>query len=312
MKTIRRKPSDCLLRLLALVGLPLLALWVLTGCSQKDVVYGLDPIPVGIEFDWRNAEGAHPEGMTLLFFPVEDDSQPWRFDIPGRDGGDIEIFPGRYRVLAFNSDLPGVEFTDRDSFDRFSATVRSAGDTLSAPTGMLYAADLTGAEIVNSYGRRQMLTLTPDSLSTVYHIRLDSVSGTERIKTAKAVLNGLARSVCLQLRRNSEESCSVVAPMRISVPDRSALETETTGFGNPQIAEPRITLDVIVATSHATYRKSFDVTDQVMNSKYRRNVNINITGLDIPAADTPQHPGGDDVGISVGVDGWQVIEIIYS
>ena len=60
MKTTRRKSSDCFLRLLSLVGPQLLALWVLTGCSQKDVVYGLDPIPVGIEFDWQNAEGADP------------------------------------------------------------------------------------------------------------------------------------------------------------------------------------------------------------------------------------------------------------
>lgn len=312
MKTTRRHSPDCFLRRITFVGPLLLALWVLAGCRQKDVVYGLEPIQVGIEFDWQNALGADPEGMTLIFFPVDDASGPWRFDITGREGGDIEIIPGRYRVLAFNSDLPGVEFTDRDSFDSFSAAVRSAGDTLAAPTGILYAADLTGAEIMNSHGKRQVLTFVPDSLSTVYHIRLDSVSGTERIKTAKAVLNGLASSVCLQLKRNSETRCNVVAPLRISARDRSVLETETTGFGNPDIPDPRITLDVIVATSHATYRKSFDVTDQVVNSKYRRNVYINITGLDIPAADTPQNPGGDDVGISVGVDGWQVIEIIYS
>lgn len=287
-------------------------LWVLTGCHQKEVDYDLNPMVVGVEFDWQDAKDANPEGMTLLFFPADGSSKPWRFDIQGRDGGDIEILPGLYRVLAFNNDLPGVEFTDKDSFDGFSAVVRNVGDTLSAPTGVLFAADLMEVAVRNTNGRRQILTFTPDSLSTVYHIRLDSVSGTERIKTAKAVLRGLARSVCLQLRCNSKESCAVTAPLLISPVDRSVLETVTTGFGNPDIPDPCIELEVIVTTSHGIYKKTFNVTDQVMNSKYPRNVNINITGLDIPAADTPLNPDGDDVGISVGVDGWQVIEITYS
>lgn len=312
MNINRKHTPTSLLRRISYVGLTMWALWVLTGCIEKDLIYYLEPMQVGIEFDWRNAENADPEGMTLLFFPVEDGTQPWRFDIRGRNGGDIEILPGCYRVLAFNNDLPGVDFTDKDSFDGFSAVVRSVGDTLAAPTGVLYAADIMETTIHNTHGKRQILTLTPDSLSTVYHIRLDSVSGTERIKTAKAVLKGLARSVCLQLKCNSKECCNVAAPLHISESDRSVLETEITGFGNPDIPMPRIGLDVTVTTSHGIYKKSFDVTEQVMNCKYKRNVNISITGLDIPTADTPVNPGGDDVGISVGVDGWQVIEVIYS
>ncbi len=312
MKTIRTRTLRSIFRRIPFVGMTLWAVLVLAGCRQKDLICSLEPMIVGVEFDWQNAEGADPEGMTLLFFPVEESSQPWRFDISGCNGGDIEILPGRYRVLAFNNDLPGVEFTDKDSFDGFSAMVRIVSDTLAAPTGLLLSADLTDVGIRNTLGRRQTLTLTPDSLSTIYHIRLDSVSGTERIKTAKAVLQGLARSVCLQLKCNSSESCCVVAPLQISSDDRSVLETVTTGFGTPDIPAPRIGLEVIVTTSHAVYKKFFDVTDQVMNCKHPRNVNINITGLDIPAADTPVNPGGEDVGISVGVDGWQVIEIIYS
>ncbi len=50
-----------------------------------------------------------------------------------------------------------------------------------------------------------------------------------------------------------------------------------------------------------------------MNSKHPKDVYINIKGLDIPEADDPTNPDGNsDVGISVGVDGWQLIEIFYS
>ena len=307
------KTSRC--RILRRIPLFILSLWVFgtfTACRQKELLYSGEPVKVMVDFDWQMAEDADPEGMTLVFFPADSCSKLWRFDIPGREGGEVELLSGRYNVIAYNSDLPGIGFTDKDSYDRYSAIALNKNDSAAAPSGMLYAAHLSPALVFDNDGSSPVISLSPDSLSTVYHIRLDSVSGTERIKTATALLRGIARSVCLRLQCNSIESCAISAPLIISPENRSVLETVTTGFGNPDIPDPRIELEVAVTTSHGKYRKTFDVTDQVMNSKYPRNVDINITGLDIPAADTPVNPGGDDVGISVGVDGWQVIEITYS
>ena len=303
-------------RILSCFPILILSVWaigMLTACRQKDLVYAGDPVKVMVRFDWRKAAAADPEGMTLLFFPADMNSQFWRFDITGREGGEIELLSGEYRVLAYNNDLPGISFTDTDSYDRYSATVRSIVDSISSPTGLLYSAHLSTANIYNSPDAVPTITLTPDSLSTVYHIRLDSVSGTERIKTANAVIKGLARSVNLQLQRNSEDCCSLMAPLRISTERHSILETVITGFGNPDIPDPKITLEVLVTTSHGKYSKSFDVTDQVMNYNHPKDVYISIKGLDIPAVDIPTDPDGNpDVGIAVGVDGWQLIEIIYS
>lgn len=288
-------------------------LLIMVSCRQKDLIYVLEPMKVNVEFNWSGAEKALPDGMTLLFFPIDGNSKPWRFDIEGRDGGPIEIFPGDYRILAYNNDLPGVEFIATDSYDRFSATVHYISDSLAMSTGMLYAAHLHEVCISKRHGYIQQVVLFPDSMSTVYHIKLDSVSGSERIKTASAVLKGLARSVCLQLGCNSKDTCCVSTPLHIMTNLNSVLETTATGFGNPQITNPRIFLEIIVTTSHGKYSKTVDVTDQVMNSLNPRNVDIHISGLDIPAADTPENPGsGPDVGISVGVDGWNVIEINYS
>lgn len=303
-------------RILSHIPILILTVWatgVLTSCRQKEIVYAGEPVKVLVDFDWQMADGADPEGMTLIFFPADKISQLWRFDIPGRDGGEIELLSGEYRVLAYNNDLPGVYFIDTDSYDLYSASARNAGDSITSPTGMLYAAHLSTARIFNTEGSQPVITLTPDSLSTVYHIRLDSVSGTERIKTANAVIKGIARSVNLQLQRNSTEYCSLSAPLHIVPERRSTLETITTGFGIPDIPDPKMTLEVIVTTSHGKYSKSFDITEQIMNSKYPKDVYINIKGLDIPAADTPTDPDGNpDVGISVGVDGWQLIEVTYS
>lgn len=294
------------------ISLLILMVWavgLLTACRQKDLVYAGEPVKILVNFDWQRASGADPEGMTLILFPADGTSRIWRFDISGRDGGEIELLAGVYNVLAYNSDLPGVRFTDTDSYDRYSATAGSAGDSIASPTGMLYAAHLSSAHLFNTGGRSPSITLTPDSLSAVYHIRVDSVSGTERIKTASAIIKGVASSVCLQLQGYSSACCNLSAPLHINAEDRSTLETVTTGFGVPDIPDPKMILEVVVTTSHGKYLKQFDVTSQVVNSIDPRNVNIYIKGLDIPEADTPANP---DVGISVGVDGWQLIEITYS
>lgn len=292
--------------------LAMLAAVLLTSCRQKDLVWPDEMIRVMVDFDWLRAEGAVPEGMTVLFFPADGDFRSWRFDIPGRDGGEVELFPGQYRVIAYNNDLPGVLMANTDNYDTCEATVRMMTDTLSHPTGMLYGAHLSSVTVGNNHGRLHTITLTPDSLATVYHILVDSVSGTQRIKTARAIINGIASSVCLQQQLNSENTCCISTNLQISSLTRSTLEAVTTGFGNPPVPNPRITLDVVVTTTHAVYKKSFDVTDQVMNSSNLRDVNIYIKGMDIPEADTPGNPDDHDVGISVGVDGWQVIEITYS
>ena len=155
--------------------LTMLAAALLASCRQKDIVSPDEMIRLMVDFNWRNAYEAEPEGMTVLFFPADGDSPSWRFDIPGR-GGEVELFPGLYRVLAYNNDLPGVVMANTDSYDICEATVRMMSDTLSHCTGMLYGASLSSVAIGRGHGRLQAIRLTPDSLATVYHIRVDSVT----------------------------------------------------------------------------------------------------------------------------------------
>lgn len=289
------------------------AVLMVSACTQKELSRGGEDVRLRVQFDWQDALNADPEGMTLLFFPADDQSMSWRFDLQGRDGGEIELLSGVYNIVALNSDLPGVELSDTDSFGLISANARNYADSLTSPTGMLYSAILTEAAVFPSEASTRTIRLKPDSLSTVYNIRLDSVSGTRRIKTATAVLKGTARSVCLSMQENSADTCCMASPLRIAPDNPERLETIAIGFGRPDLPEPRFYLEVIVTTSHGRYSKTFEVTGQVMNSKYPKNIDIYINGLVIPEADDPTNPDGDhDVGISVGVDGWQLIEIIYS
>lgn len=301
------------LQAIHLASLLLLAVAFLTAsCDQKDLVYDGEDTTLRVVFDWQLAPNSAPEGMTILFFPADSRSMSWRFDIAGRDGGNVELLSGVYDVLAFNNDLPGVDFTDTDSFNLLSASPRAINDSLTSPTGMLYSAAMTRVAVFPECdGKPGTIRLLPDSISTLYHIRLDSVSGSQRIKTATAILHGPASSVRLSTQLNSTDSCLMAATLRIADGRPDCLETTAAALGAPDVATPRFRLEVIVTTSHGRYSKSFDVTEQVLNCKPHKNVYIYIIGLTIPEADTPDGYG-DDVGIEVGVDGWQQIEIIYS
>ncbi|MDE6561265.1 MAG: DUF5119 domain-containing protein, partial [Muribaculaceae bacterium] len=238
--------------------IPILILTVWTAilaasCTEKDIVFDGENINVIVEFDWQEATEANPEGMTLILFPADGKSKSWRFDISGRDGGQIELLSGIYNVLVFNNDLPGIEFTNTDDYNLFSANARNISDSLTSPTGMLYSAALSDVALFPTEDAPQVIRMKPDPLSTAYHITIDSVSGTQRIRTAYAVMRGIARSVCLCLQCNSTDTCSISTPMHIAQGRPDRLETVATGFGNPDIVDPKIFLDVIVTTSHGKY-----------------------------------------------------------
>lgn len=301
----------------------MLCLIAMVACSQKDL---LDPpveTDVDIVFDWNDCHNAEVEGMTLYFFPDGPLTQRWRFDLSGKEGGRIRIPTGRYKVLAVNNDLRNVEYRNTDSFDLFSACACFLdGDTLTAATGMLLGASLPWVAIEEDKvkcaytdegqilpGGERVISLTPDSLCTSYHIRLDSVTGIERVRTVKAIVKGVAESVKVFDRQNSRESCCMVAQLHVDQESPSTILGSACAFGCPDISDPTFQLTIVVQTSHAVYSKSFDITQQVVNSKWQRNVFIVIKGMDIPSSDSPDDSG---VGMDVGVDGWQTIEITYS
>ena len=71
---------------------------------------------VKLEFDWKNAPQANPEGMCVFFYP-EEGGEPVRFDFTGKTGGEIDIKVGRYKVLCYNNDTEAVQFRGMEDFN---------------------------------------------------------------------------------------------------------------------------------------------------------------------------------------------------
>jgi hypothetical protein len=99
-----------------------------SGCS---LIYDYDDCPtesVGaflVDSDWLYAPDADPEGMAYVFFPAE--GEEWRFDFPGRTGGEVKLPDGEYSVMAFNDDTSGVLFGRKGDYDEFAFYCRKGG-----------------------------------------------------------------------------------------------------------------------------------------------------------------------------------------
>ncbi len=279
---------------------------------------------VTVCFMWDKAQNADVGGMTVYFYPTDGIGRIWRFDIPGRDGGPVELPTGRYRMLAVNNDLPGITFSGQDSFDEFTAnTRRDIGTTVVQPTGMLYGGKVVDVDVsaccvdyLTSGGVTKecpmgVIRCYPDSLSTIYHVTFSNIKGSERLRSASARLAGIASTMKVSTGLGGDSVCATTFPLTMSTDATPRLTGLTSGLGNPA-GTPAFTLSITVTrTDGKSFVKNFDVTQQVLNSSTPRNVFINIEGLEIPDSEIPDQPGGD-VGLVVGVDGWQVIEIDIS
>lgn len=297
---------------------------VLTAsCGHKEIVCPADSVStIDVKFVWDKAPGAEVDGMTLYFYPVSDWTRMWRFDIAGHEGGKVELPAGRYRLIAVNNDLPGIEFTGTDTFNGLTARARMAdGTSATRPSGMLYGAvidnlevTLCGVEYTLEDGSckecpKSLVRCYPDSMATVYTAVLRDIKGMDRVRSASARLDGVASSVTVRSGTTGDGTCTIPIQLSQTAEGGAELRGSSSGLGTPA-GVPGFTLTIAVTrTDGKSFSKSFDVTDQVIHSPWTRNVHIYIDGLEIPEGTPPDPPDDDDVGIIVDVDGWHVIDI---
>lgn len=296
---------------------------LLFSCCHKHIHPDGEMKIITIDFDWENASKASPEGMTLYFFPLCDNGMIWRFDISGKDGGQIEIPTGSYQMLAFNNDLPGVKFINTNHYNSFTASaqnITASSDTIIESTGMLYGADVSYIDITPcglkyiSNGNNvesppsDVLTCYPDSLSTLYTVKINKVEGIERVKSVKAALKGVAHDMLLSEEKPTGAPSILLFPLDINYTDAS-FSSSACAFTPSDKIPDNFNLSLIISCANGkSYSRNFDITQLIMNSFSPRNVIISITGIKIPD-NIPPDPGEDIGGIEVGVDGWTTIEV---
>jgi hypothetical protein len=133
------------------------AILALVSCEYKDLCYNHPHlVNVRVQFDWSLAPDAQPDGMTVLFYDMDNPSAyPVRFDFRGREGGTVQVNAGTYRVLSFNYDTKSILFRGIETIGTYEGYTRQS--TLSEGTQMSGSLPVDGT-------KNESVILSPDML----------------------------------------------------------------------------------------------------------------------------------------------------
>lgn len=298
---------------------------LLLAVTFASCIYDYSECPSGqrefrVAFDWERSPQADVAGMTLYFYPLDEEGSIWRFDIAGRDGGQVELPFGRYTMIAFNNDLPGIRLEGTGSASTLQAAMQRSdvdNDSVYGSTGMLYKATV-GKINVSPCGlnysirdekpteaRDGTVSCQPDSLATQFDVRLRNVKGLESIRSARVILYGLRASMFLEDGHASEIPAALGIGMSVDSAG-SGLCGSVCGFeASGAIGEDYALKLLVVTADGTTLAKHITITSANLNVITRHNVLITADNVEIP--DHTQ--SGDISGIGADVEGWEVVNI---
>lgn len=298
--------------------LTVLFLAAAAACDHKELLYpGKGMQVVSVSFNWRNAPEADPAGMTVIFFPSEG-GDIWRFDISGRNGGAVKVPAGQYNVLAFNNDAYSTllgnisdfrtlyaytaEYSPRTWFSPRTPTRGMPNPIWSASSENVTIAD---ACTCSSSGERQILTLNPRPVNSLYDVVAEDVDNLTSASNIGATLGGMAWAVTLWDRRLYQNPTDLPFLMHPSGP--TTAEASFHPFGNDSESSSNILTLYFLLKDGTEKIFEFDVSEQVKDAPDPRHVKIKVSGIELPEINPSDTIGNN--GLEVNVDGWNTVRI---
>lgn len=295
-----------------------------TSCDHKDLIED-DTFTGDVEivFDWRNAPDANPASM-VAFLIGNDTSDALRYNFIGRDGGTARVPEGTYLGLGFNSDITDwAKFRGQETDDSYELLTDDAValNALSLSTESIpRVRDNDSERIANSpeqvwndrldnqsvkaYTPGQKIIFYPEEITCHYTVTVKDVKNINYLGGASvdATVSGLSESYFL--RGEHRSTVAVTHPVILyGDPDTSTLHGEFLTFGDTDDHSSSNTLTIyLVYQDNSGSYATFDVTDQVKNAPDPRNVDIVVSGLELPK---PINTGG---GFIPNVTEWQGVE----
>jgi len=292
--------------------------------------------------NWSPPPAVLPEGMAYFFFP-QSGGEPWRFDIPGADGGDVKIPNGSYRFIALNDDFTSVVIKGEDSYEEMAVTT-IAGDLFAGADAAVSAAearptrsseldmqevrmcpDMMWSDAIPSVvvgldgldctirripgGAEETISshhmLLPTTLRPIVSTYHFTITGVLHLEGVKRIGGALSGlAASVNLADCSRSSEFVTVPTGVRRLDDTTLGGEFLTFGLPSATGVKNVLSLFVwLTDGRRINYEFDVTHQAVAAPDPMNVWIRIDGLDIPESEPSS--GAFDVS----VDTWNTIVI---
>lgn len=295
---------------------------VICGCTQRDIPYpDSNPMTINLIFEYEEDATEKPEGVTVIFYPIDSRSKIWRFEIPGGEDGTVEIPYGKYKMIALDNDLPNVYLDNVESFSSIIAGCVPLTEQILRQPGILYSGAINRIELTTCgvnydtdegdckacpYG---VIRCRMYDRSIRWIVKVNSVKNLHLLRNATAVVDGVAPEILLSTGEASGNATEFSMTLNAI---GSGLEAFGTAFGKPGWSSGKYGMTLNITTTYGKkFSKFFDINNLVYLNYSNRTVVIEIDEIEIPV---DGHPADDDdVGINVGVSGWQEINIdLYS
>jgi hypothetical protein len=297
----------------------LLATWLcLTSCEHKELCYDHRHYrQVRVNFDWQLAPEAYPSGMVLFFYDMDGGKQVQRFDLSGREGGQIDLLPGRYRVMFYNNDTETTLFRGTATFEEHQAYTATesisrlfsrteaeyprpravADEEVAYCPDMIWGCTESDVEVEREQTGTMVLTLTPHALVAIYSYEIRNVVNIDALESYAGLLSGMANSITLANEATRSDLASVPFVSDGVEGDTLTGEFYTFGVTDDDAVPHILTLYAWMRDGQKAYY-NFDVTQQVVEAQNPMRVHLVIDGLELP------EPSGEG-NYSADVNEWQ-------
>ena len=285
----------------------------LTGCPPDDA--GLLLVS-----DWALAPEANPESMVYSFFPAEG-GDVWNFRFPGRNGGNIDLAYGAYRIIAYNDDTSRILYRDISEYATFTFYCRKGGlfdglgGTIDAPLGPEESPDGEAVEIcpdmlwgstLSSFAfdaaSPREIKLFPAPIIARYSYTIERIENLDGVARMCCAISGMASFLRPSDMYRGKES--VTLPLKAARAKEDTVDGKFLTFGVPAgSASPNILTLYVWLTDGRRFSYSFDVSDQVRNAPDAMDVELIVGGIVLPESEQSAI-GGD---LDVSVDGWTTV-----
>ncbi|MDE6754120.1 MAG: DUF5119 domain-containing protein [Muribaculaceae bacterium] len=284
-----------------------LILVLLTGCNHKDLCFDhTHNVETRVVFDWSNAPDANPESMELCMYPLSA-SNHLSYNIPGREGGVIEIPFDSYNAICVNNDdVDWALYRNTNDVNDFEVYTHDASElgayqllTSSLPRadgtedermavtpGMAWSSRSDNISVLKD--EDNVITLYPEEIVCHYSVEIQDVGNISSAQgeTIDGTLSGMADGYHHGSRQSSDTP--VTMPFILSVDkDDATLTGEFLTFGECNSLKTHHTLTVyLFLTDGSKWYYTFNVDDQVSKAPDPKHVHIVVSGLNLPKAMT--------------------------
>lgn len=286
----------------------------LMACEHKELCYGHPHFAtVRVVFDWTKISNHDkPEGMRVVFYPVDDESNAWIFDFPEGKDGKIEIPENDYRVICFNYDTDGMVWMESGSYTLFTADTRDTnspdGKQMAVTPPWLCGDHIDEISLIDiPEGTERVVRLVPVNMVCHYTYEVNGIRGLERLVDLRAALSGMSGSL------NMAADCLPADLSESLFFGGMVSQNQIVGgfytFGYSALdGQPNVFRLYLKNRSGSMSVLEQDVSDQVHDVPVVGHVgDVHIVlnfGYEIPS-----EPGSDGAGFDVDVDDWEDINV---